>query len=139
MRTSTRSARLHSDAYAGESEAAKSKLYTPRYFEHTLLYPTITGLFETRHTLASAGHFDRQGDPDPPKSFDRQIFWKFLKCGIFAQILQMLSSGASSANKVALHIDAIVCIHRFGFNVNKYVNFCDAATWLSRLRGRWGV
>ena len=84
--------RTHSQHHAGHSApaatqsaaATKLKLYNPRYPERTLLYQIIAEHFETWLDLASAGQFDGQGDCHTPKSFVRQVFRKYLECGIFA-------------------------------------------------------
>ena len=123
MPTSARPARSYSHAHAGGPAAAKPNRYNPSRLEHTLLYPTITEHFETWCVLGSASHFDRQDHPRTLKFFNRQVFRKFLECGIFAQNLQTHGPGALSVDEVALHIDVIAFIHRFGASLNKHVHF----------------
>ncbi len=44
----------------------------------------VTEHFETWHELASAGQCDGQGDHHTPRPYVRQVFRKYLECGIFA-------------------------------------------------------
>ena len=130
-------------------QVAQPKLYNPRHPERTLLYQTIAQHYETWLELVCAGQFDGQGDHHTPKSYVRQAFAKYLECGIFAhgfararflrviaQSLQTHSPGAAHMDKAALHLGAVVFIHRFSSDitckqVSLHCNFVVASASMS--------